>query len=215
MMKLSIITINYNNAEGLRKTLASVASQTYAEIEHIIVDGGSTDDSVEILRAYPHPLPKGKGEVSGDKYPTQNPAHKVLWISEKDKGIYNAMNNGLEIALGRRVVTNNHTSLSIANSQWPIAQTDYIQILNSGDILAAPDVTERMMAALQNTIKQQHQQHNINNPSVVEQHTTTATENNTSSPNCLTSDSVQASRLSPLASRLKSMVIILANGVLS
>ena len=49
------------------------------------------------------------------------------------------------------------------------------------------------MAALQDKIKQQHQQHNINNPSVVAQHTTTATENNTSSPNCQTSDSVQAS----------------------
>ena len=124
-MKLSIITINYNNAEGLRKTLASVASQTYANIEHIIVDGGSTDESVEILEAYPQSLPRGKGEVSGDKYPTQNPAHKVLWISEKDKGIYNAMNKGIRMATG-----------------------DYIQILNSGDILAAPDVTERMMAAL-------------------------------------------------------------------
>ena len=51
-MKLSIITINYNNAEGLRKTLASVAAQTYADIEHIIVDGGSTDRSVEIIREY-------------------------------------------------------------------------------------------------------------------------------------------------------------------
>ncbi len=126
LMKLSIVTINYNNAVGLRKTLASVASQTYPHIEHIIVDGGSTDGSVEILRAYPHPLPKGKGEVSGDKYPTQNPAHKVIWVSEKDNGIYNAMNKGIRMAT-----------------------SEYIQILNSGDILAAPDVTERMMAALE------------------------------------------------------------------
>ena len=51
-MKLSIITINYNNAEGLSKTLASVASQTYADIEHIIVDGSSTDGSVAIIEAY-------------------------------------------------------------------------------------------------------------------------------------------------------------------
>ena len=55
-MKLSIITINYNNAEGLRKTLASVASQTYADIEHIIVDGGSTDGSVEVIREYEQSL---------------------------------------------------------------------------------------------------------------------------------------------------------------
>lgn len=148
MIKLLILTINYNNAEGLRKTLDSVASQTYPYIEHIIVDGGSTDGSVEILEAYPQPLPVGRGEITEGKFPTQSPAHKVLWVSEKDNGIYNAMNKGLEIALGRRVVTNDHTSLSIANSQSPIAQTDYIQILNSGDILAAPDVTERMMAAL-------------------------------------------------------------------
>ena len=192
-MTLSIITINYNNAEGLRKTLASVALQTYAEIEHIIIDGGSTDESVEILEAYPQPLPKRRGEITEGKFPTQNPAHKVIWVSEKDNGIYNAMNKGIEIALDRRVVTDDHTSLSIANSQSPITKTDYIQILNSGDILAAHDVTERMMAALQDKIKQQHQQHNINNPSVVAQHTTTATENNTSSPHRLTSDSDNAS----------------------
>ena len=51
-MKLSIITINYNNAEGLRKTLASVAMQTYRDIEHIIIDGGSTDGSVELIKDY-------------------------------------------------------------------------------------------------------------------------------------------------------------------
>lgn len=126
MMTLSIITINYNNAEGLRKTLASVALQTYAEIEHIIIDGGSTDGSVEILEAYPQPLPKRRGEITEGKFPTQNPAHKVLWVSEKDNGIYNAMNKGIRMATG-----------------------DYIQILNSGDILAADDVTERMIAALE------------------------------------------------------------------
>ena len=125
-MTLSIITINYNNAEGLRKTLASVASQTYAEIEHIIIDGGSTDGSVEILEAYPQPLPKRRGEITEGKFPTQNPAHKVIWVSEKDNGIYNAMNKGIRMATG-----------------------DYIQMLNSGDILAAADVTERMMAALE------------------------------------------------------------------
>lgn len=170
MIQLSIITINYNNAEGLRKTLASVASQTYPHIEHIIIDGGSTDGSVEILEAYPQPLPKRRGEITEDKFPTQNPAHKVIWVSEKDNGIYNAMNKGIEIALGRRVVTDDHTSLSIANqpilnpslkgrtsytaelSPFPSGRvgvgSDYIQILNSGDMLAAPDVTERMMAAL-------------------------------------------------------------------
>ena len=170
-MLLSIITINYNNAEGLCKTIASVAAQTYPHIQHIIVDGGSTDGSVEILKAYPQPLPKRRGEISEGKFPTQNPAHKVIWISEKDTGIYNAMNKGIEIALGRRIVNEDYTSAPIANqpilnpslkgrtsytaelSPLPSRRAgvglDYIQILNSGDMLAAPDVTERMMAALE------------------------------------------------------------------
>ena len=114
-MKLSIITINYNNAEGLRKTLASVASQTYADIEHVIVDGGSTDGSVEVIREYEQSLASRLSPL----------ASNLKWISEPDKGIYNAMNKGIRMATG-----------------------EYIQILNSGDILAADDVTERMMAAL-------------------------------------------------------------------
>lgn len=179
-MTLTIITINYNNAEGLRKTLASVASQTYSHIEHVIVDGGSTDNSVEVIREYESTLALS---------PHRLIASRLKWLSEKDTGIYNAMNKGIEIALGCRIVNEDHTSSPIANNQSPIAQTDYIQILNSGDIFAAPDVTERMMAALQDKIKQQHQQHNINNPSVMEQHATTATENNTSSPHRLIASS--------------------------
>lgn len=116
-MKLSIITINYNNASGLRKTLASVAAQTYQNIEHIIVDGGSTDGSVDVIRDYENTI---KQRVT-----IEQSAIQVKWISEPDKGIYNAMNKGIRKATG-----------------------DYIQILNSGDILAAPDVTERMMAVL-------------------------------------------------------------------
>ena len=129
-MKLSIITINYNDAEGLRKTLASVAAQTYPNIEHIIVDGNSTDNSVDVIREYASTLTSRLSPL----------ASRLKWLSEKDKGIYNAMNKGLEIALGKRVVNDDHTSSPLAS--------DYIQILNSGDILAAPDVTERMMAAL-------------------------------------------------------------------
>ena len=136
MIKLSIITINYNNAEGLRKTLASVASQTYADIEHVIVDGGSTDGSVEIIREYEQSLASRLSPL----------ASNLKWISEPDKGIYDAMNKGIEVALGKRVVNDDHISCLIASS--PHCLSDYIQILNSGDIFAAPDVTERMMAAL-------------------------------------------------------------------
>ena len=133
-MKLSIITINYNNAEGLRKTLASVAAQTYADIEHIIIDGGSTDNSVEVIRDY-------------SQSPIAN-SHEIVWVSEKDKGIYNAMNKGLEIALGKLGVTDDHHSMSLASRLSPNSLSDYIQILNSGDILAAADVTERMFEAM-------------------------------------------------------------------
>ncbi len=172
-MKLSIITINYNNVEGLQKTLASVVAQTYRDIEHIIIDGGSTDGSVDVIREYEkqNSLLLGRDGVG----------LTIIWVSEKDKGIYNAMNKGLEIALGRRVVNalnrselvedknkgieialgkrvvdtfnrselvgENQTS-NIIHNTLDESHSDYIQILNSGDLLAAPDVTERMMNAL-------------------------------------------------------------------
>ena len=134
IMQLSIITINYNNAEGLRKTLASVAAQSYANIQHVIIDGNSSDTSKDVIIDYAEN--------------TKNPNHEILWVSEKDKGIYNAMNKGIEIALCKRVVNEDHTSSPIALSPHRLIASDYIQILNSGDILAASDVTERMMAAL-------------------------------------------------------------------
>lgn len=82
-MILSIITINRNNASGLEKTLKSIAGQTSKDFEHIIVDGASTDDSVELIRKYADSL--------GDR---------VKWISEPDNGIYNAMNKGITMASG-------------------------------------------------------------------------------------------------------------------
>lgn len=143
-MRLSIITINYNNAEGLRKTLASVASQIYRDIEHIIVDAASTDGSVDIIREYENTI---KRSVTIDKSTIQ-----VKWICEKDGGIYAGMNKGIEIALGKRVVNADHTSspnsLNAKRSTLNELLCDYIQILNSGDMLASPDVTQRMMDAL-------------------------------------------------------------------
>lgn len=118
-MKLSIITINYNNAEGLERTLNSVLAQTYDKIEHIVIDGGSTDGSVDVIKRY----------VQSNQQSVISNQHSIIWSSEKDNGIYNAMNKGIRKASG-----------------------EYIQILNSGDILAAPDVTERMVAALNDEI---------------------------------------------------------------
>lgn len=108
-MILSIITINRNNVVGLEKTMMSVVAQTHKEFEYIIIDGASTDGSVEAVKRF---VPQ-----FGDR---------LKWVSEPDKGIYNAMNKGIFKASG-----------------------EYIQILNSGDVLANEKVVERMMSALE------------------------------------------------------------------
>jgi len=79
-MKLSIITINLNNAEGLRKTIVSVVSQTFTDYEFIVIDGGSTDGSVEVIKQY---------------------ADRIsYWVSEPDRGVFHAMNKGIMQAKG-------------------------------------------------------------------------------------------------------------------
>ncbi len=111
-MRLSIITITYNNLVGLRKTADSVLEQTMSDFEWIIIDGASTDGTKEYLAAMAAKL--------------QITNCKLQIVSEPDRGIYNAMNKGIRLAQG-----------------------EYIQILNAGDCLAATDVTERMLAALE------------------------------------------------------------------
>lgn len=80
MKKVSIITVNYNNLGGLKKTLDSVHSQSYHDYEWIVIDGGSTDGSKELL--------------------IQNQEKISYWVSEPDKGIYHAMNKGIAHAQG-------------------------------------------------------------------------------------------------------------------
>lgn len=79
-MKLSIITINYNNKEGLQKTIDSVINQTWQDFEWIVIDGGSTDGGKEVIEQYQ--------------------LHFSYWCSEPDTGVYNAMNKGIEHAKG-------------------------------------------------------------------------------------------------------------------
>ena len=107
-MILSIITINRNNAAGLEKTMRSVASQIGGDFEYVVIDGASTDGSVEVIRSF-------EASFGG----------RLKWISEPDKGIYNAMNKGIGMATG-----------------------DYLQFLNSGDSLVSGDITMRMTEAL-------------------------------------------------------------------
>lgn len=84
-IRLSIITINRNNAAGLEKTMRSVASQTFKEFEYIVIDGASTDGSVEVVKKLEHEFACLK------------------WISEPDSGIYNAMNKGVQMASGEYI----------------------------------------------------------------------------------------------------------------
>ncbi|MFR9166876.1 MAG: glycosyltransferase family 2 protein [Dysgonomonas sp.] len=100
-MKLSIITINLNNSSGLLKTIESVENQTFRDFEFIVIDGGSKDNSVEHIKKY-------EDKIS-------------YWISEPDKGIYNAMNKGIAKATG-----------------------EYCYFLNSGDFLIDNSVLERV-----------------------------------------------------------------------
>lgn len=81
-MKISIITITYNSASSLQRALDSVQSQTYKDIEHVIIDGASTDGTRKLIEAYAK-------------------QHKnVKWVSEKDNGIYDAINKGIRLATG-------------------------------------------------------------------------------------------------------------------
>ncbi len=81
-MKVSIITITYNSARTLQHTLDSVQKQNFADIEHILIDGASTDSTRQMIEAY------AKEHTN------------VRWISEPDEGIYNALNKGINMATG-------------------------------------------------------------------------------------------------------------------
>lgn len=79
-IKVTVISINYNNCDGLRKTIESVVNQTCRDFEYIVIDGGSIDGSVDIIK--------------------ENADKIDYWVSEPDNGIYNAMNKGIDIAKG-------------------------------------------------------------------------------------------------------------------
>ena len=102
-MKLSIITVNLNNRDGLQKTIDSVVSQTFKDFEWIVIDGGSTDGSKELIEQYAE--------------------HFAYWVSEPDKGIYNAMNKGIRVARG-----------------------EYLQFLNSGDWLWEDNTLQKVFS---------------------------------------------------------------------
>lgn len=106
-MKFSIITVNYNNRDGLLQTIESVERLKSDNYEFIIIDGGSTDGSVDVIKAHETSI--------------------TYWVSEKDKGIYNAMNKGICQAKG-----------------------DYINFMNSGDTYYSPTVLNDVEKELAN-----------------------------------------------------------------
>jgi glycosyltransferase involved in cell wall biosynthesis len=105
-MKISIITVTYNSAATVKDTLDSVQKQDYNDIEHILVDGGSKDETVNIIKAYPH----------------------AKWISEKDKGLYDAINKGIKMATG-----------------------EVIGILNSDDFFPNSNIVSVIVSAFKNS----------------------------------------------------------------
>lgn len=106
-MKISIITATYNSSQTVADTLKSVQRQGYPDIEHIIVDGASRDNTLDIVRQFPH---------------------VTTLVSEKDNGIYDAMNKGIALAKG-----------------------DVIGILNSDDIYTNEQVISKVMKAFEDS----------------------------------------------------------------
>lgn len=99
-LKVSVVTVCFNSVETIEETILSVVDQTYDNVEYIIIDGGSTDGTVDIIKKYA----EGGAELGKHRHEVSH------WISEPDKGIYDAMNKGIAIASG-----------------------DYINFMNSGD----------------------------------------------------------------------------------
>lgn len=105
MTRFTVITITYNAAPVVERTLKSVLSQTYEDVEHLIIDGASSDGTLALVEAY-----KQQSDASGT-------GHKVIVKSEPDQGIYDAMNKGLTQAMGDYVVYMN------AGDSFPAADT--------------------------------------------------------------------------------------------
>lgn len=101
-LKISVVTVSYNAADTIEETIRSVVNQTYDNIEYIIIDGGSTDGTVDIIKKYADRI--------------------TYWVSEPDKGIYDAMNKGIDAATG-----------------------DYINFMNAGDTFASDDIFSKIV----------------------------------------------------------------------
>ena len=109
-MKVSLVTVTFNSDQTLRDTIQSVFNQTYSDIEYIIIDGLSKDNTVDIIRKYE---PQFQG--------------RLKWISERDNGLYDAMNKGIRMSTG-----------------------DIVGIINSDDFYHRRDIISRVAEAFKN-----------------------------------------------------------------
>lgn len=106
-MKVSVITVTFNSAKTIVQTLASVATQTWTDVEHVVIDGASTDETLDLLK--------------------RHGGHLTRVVSERDAGIYDAMNKGVRAATG-----------------------DVVGFLNADDWYANPEVLRTVAATMQN-----------------------------------------------------------------
>lgn len=138
-MKFSIITVNYNNREGLIKTIESVINQSYTDYEYIIIDGGSNDGSAEVIKEYSDRI--------------------TYWASERDNGVYNAMNKGIAQAKGTYINFMNsgdtfytHNTLEKVSTHMDesdfVVGKDYNQDPDTGEVFTTILPTRISMAAL-------------------------------------------------------------------
>jgi glycosyltransferase involved in cell wall biosynthesis len=137
-MKVSLITVSYNSAKTIADTLKSVQSQTYKDIEYIVVDGNSSDGTIEIVKQFviaKQGTMQGRSEGASQDLPEDLSKNLInvasqgvvtTFLCERDKGIYDAMNKGLALATG-----------------------EIIGVLNSDDFYCSNDVIEEVVRAFQ------------------------------------------------------------------
>lgn len=114
-MKISIVSASFNSGQYIKKAIESVLDQTYPEIEYIVVDGGSNDNTLEILKSY------------GDR---------IKWISEKDNGIYDALNKGFKMAKGEILTWLDTDNYYLSNDVIEKVMGEFIEDETLGMIVA-------------------------------------------------------------------------------